>query len=106
MIFENQKYTVQLDDKGAIVSLISGGKQFLKKRLPLFDLQLRSGESTQILNSDDAKDIDICKADDTITIKYDFDDLVVSTTLVFGNRIEANFSFENHTGMYVEWVDF
>ena len=76
MIFENQKYTVQLDDKGAIVSLISSGKQFLKTRLPLLNLQLRSGEKTEILNSDDAKSIDICKADDTVTIKYDFDDLV------------------------------
>ena len=106
MIFQTKKYTVQLDDKGAIVSLISGGKQFLKTRLPLLNLQLRSGEKTEILNSDDAKDIDICKADDIVTIKYDFDDLVVSASLIFSNRIEANFSFKNHTGMYVEWVDF
>ena len=106
MIFQTKKYTVQLDDKGAIVSLISGGKQFLKTRLPLLNLQLRSGEKTEILNSDDAKDIVICKADDNVTIKYDFDDLIVSASLIFSNRIEANFSFKNHTGMYVEWVDF
>ena len=58
MIFECKKYTIQLDEKGAIVSLVSGGKQFAKKRLPLFALQLRNGGDTEKFTSDDAKNIE------------------------------------------------
>ncbi len=106
MIFQTEKYTVQLDDKGAIASLESGGKQFLKTRLPLFDLQLRSGENTQNFNSDDAKNIEISKDNDTVKIKYEFDNLIFCVKLFFKDRIESTFSFKNNTGMYVEWVDF
>ncbi len=106
MIFQTKKYTAQLDSKGAIVALESGGKQFLKTRLPLFGLQLRSGENTQNFNSDDAKNIEISKDNDTVKIKYEFDNLIFYVKLFFGDRIESTFSFENNTGMYVEWVDF
>lgn len=105
MRFENKRYSAQLDDKGAIVSLISYGKQFANARLPLFALQLRNGEKTQNFNSDNAKNIEICKDNDTVKIKYEFDNLIFDITLLFGDRIESTFSFQNNTGMYVEWVD-
>ena len=47
MIFRNKNYTVEFDSNGAIVSLKSGGKQFVKTRLPLFALQLRNGNETK-----------------------------------------------------------
>ena len=53
MIFKNEKYTINFDLKGAIVSLESSGKQFVKTRLPLFVLQLRNGGETALLNSDE-----------------------------------------------------
>lgn len=105
MIFETTKYTAQLDEKGAIVSLVSKGKQFAKRRLPLFVFQLRKGADIEKITSDDAKNIEIFKDNDTVKIKYEFDDLVFYITLLFGERIESTFSFENHTHKYVEWVD-
>lgn len=106
MIFQTKKYTVQLDDKGAIVSLVSDGKEFSNVRLPLFALQLRSGENTQKFNSDEAKNIEIYKDNDSAKIKYSFDSLILNIVINFRDRIESTFSFENHTGMHVEWVDF
>lgn len=106
MKFIKEKYSIDFDEKGAIVSLISGEKQFVNTRLPLFVLQLRDGENTCKLNSDDAYDIDIVQEADTLKIKYGFDNLVFNVTLFIGNRIESTFSFKNNTGKYVEWVDF
>ena len=105
MNIQGKNYIAELDDKGAVTSIISNGKQFVKKRLPLFSLQLRLGDETKILNSDDAITVDINK-EKNIKIKYEFTNLIFKVELLFGNRIEATFSFENRTGMYVEWVDF
>lgn len=106
MKFLNQNYALQLDSKGAIISLESKGKQFVKTRLPLFEFQLRDGGDTQIINSDQAKNIILCENDDNVKLKYEFDNLIFKVTLYLSNRIEATFSFENNTGKYVEWVDF
>lgn len=106
MKFTRGNYSVKLDLKGAIISLISCDKQFINTRLPLFAFQLRCGDKTQILNSDDAQNIEFCKNDDNVLIKYEFVNLIFTVTLFFYDRIEATFSFENHTGQYVEWVDF
>lgn len=105
MIFESKKYTAQLDEKGAIVSLVSAGKQFTKKRLPLFALQLRNGGDTEKFTSDDAKNVEVLKTENIAKCKYEFDNLAFDVTLKFCDRIEATFSFENNTGKYVEWVD-
>ena len=104
--FERKNYTVNFDKKGAITSLISGGKQLIKLRLPLFALQLRKAEFVSNLNSDYAKNIIIKPSDDLLEIKYEFDGLTFNVTLFLKDRIEATFSFENNTGCYVEWVDF
>lgn len=106
MIFESIKYTAQLDEKGAILSLVSEGKQFANTRLPLFALQLRNGENIGNFNSDDAKNIELFQENNTVKIKYEFESLIFNVTLLFGDRIESTFSFQNDTGMYVEWVDF
>lgn len=105
MIFKDKKYIAQLDDKGAFVSLISGGKQFVNVRLPLFELQLRNGGNTDIICSDDAKNITFCKDNSAVKISYEFENIKFYVTLFFCDRIQAKFSFENHTGMYVEWVE-
>ncbi len=39
-------------------------------------------------------------------IKYEFSNIIFNIKLCFKARIEATFSFCNHTGYYVEWVDF
>ncbi|MBR5473714.1 MAG: hypothetical protein IKU82_06985, partial [Clostridia bacterium] len=106
MIFKSEKYIAQLDPKGAIVSLEGGNKQFVKKRLPLFQFKLRDGGKTQLLTSDDAKNVAFFKNDDALKIDYEFENIKFNVTLTFNNRIEATFSFENCTGFYVEWVDF
>lgn len=106
MNFEKSNYNISLDDLGAVTSLVSGGKQFVKQRLPLFTVQLRLKDKTNILSSDDAKNIIINPKDDIIEIEYEFNNLKFFVKLLFGSRIEATFSFENHTDMYVEWVDF
>lgn len=105
MIFKDKKYIAQLDDKGAFVSLISGGKQFVNVRLPLFELQLRNGGNTDKICSDDAKNITFCKDNSAVKISYEFENIKFYVTLFFCDRIQAKFSFENHTGMYVEWVE-
>lgn len=106
MKFSNQKYELQLDKMGAVMSLKSMGKQFIKQRLPLFVFQLRDGGNTQIINSDQAQNITLCDNGDNIKLKYEFKSLTFDIKMVFGNRIEATFSFQNYTNMYVEWVSF
>ncbi len=106
MIIKNDKYIVEIGSKGEIVSLVSGEKQFVKCQLPLFVLQLRNGGETKRLSSDEAKNIKIDKNDNIILAKYEFDRLSFDVKLALKDRIEATFSFENNTGMYIEWVDF
>ncbi len=106
MEFVTKNYIAKLDDKGAFVSLESNKKQFVKQRLPLFAFGLRNGDQTQIINSDNATKIELFKNSDNIEIKYEFDNLIFNVSLCFERRIEATFSFRNHTGQYVEWVDF
>lgn len=106
MEFINKNFALRLDSKGAISFLESKGKQFIKTRMPLFVFQLRDGDLIQVLNSDEAKSIEFNNADNGAEIRYEFAAITFNVKLCFGNRIEATFSFENHTGQYVEWVDF
>ena len=108
MIFENKKYTIEIDQKGAIISLVSGGKQFVCRRLPLMQVCLRNKGETRSFNSDNAEAIEIKKNRDFVEIKYCFENsnLIIYTRLSFKNRVEATLSFDNNTGMYVEWIDF
>ena len=108
MIIKNKNYVVEINNKGAITSLESNGKQFVKCALPLFQFKLRDGGETEILTSDDAKDIELLNNDNQIEIKFVFKsyDISFNAKLYFNSRIEANISFENNTGKYVEWIDF
>lgn len=106
MEYITQNYAIKFDDKGAITSLFSNNKQFVKSRLSLFSFQLRNGGETRLISSDDAQNIHLCKKNDGIKAKYIFDNIIFDVTLTLKGRIEATFTFENNTGMYVEWVDF
>lgn len=108
MIIKNENYDIEINDNGAITSLESGGKQFVKQVLPLLQFQLRDGEDTKIISSDSADKIEFCQNKDTVEFKFTFNnpDIVFNAKLLFGKRINASFSFENNTGSYVEWVDY
>ena len=108
MIIKNENYNIEINDNGAITSLESGGKQFVKQVLPLLQFQLRDGEDTKIISSDSADKIEFCRNEDTVEFKFTFNnpDIVFNAKLLFGKRINASFSFENNTGSYVEWVDY
>ncbi len=108
MRIKKDNYIIELDDKCAIASLESCGKQFVKQRLPLLQFRLREGMNTEILTSDDATSVQADKNESVIIIKFDFKnyDISFNAKLCFDKRITASFSFENNTGKYVEWVDF
>ena len=48
MIINTKKYSIKISDKGEIISLISGEKQFVKNVLPLLRFQLRKNEQTKM----------------------------------------------------------
>ena len=106
VIYINDKYTAKLDNKGAIVSLESGGKKFAKCRLPLFQFRLRDGDKTQLFTSDEAKNIEFNQHDNAAEFIFQFEGISFDTKLYFKDRIEASLSFQNNTGKYVEWIDF
>ena len=57
MVFSNQKYKVTFNEKGAITSLLSGSKEFVRKILPLFQFRMREGAKVSLYNSDMADNI-------------------------------------------------
>ena len=108
MVFQKEKYSIAFDEFGAVTSLESGGKQFLKQRLPLLQFRLRDGEKTEVLTSDDADKAVLSKNENTVELNFEFKNpnIKFNATICLKERIEASFSFENNTDMYVEWVDF
>lgn len=108
MIFVKENYTIQFDEFGGITSLESNGKQFVNQVLPLLQFQLRDGEKTEVLTSDNADKVEFCRNDNTVEFNFSFEnpDVTFNAKLIFGERIESSFSFENNTGSYVEWVDY
>lgn len=106
MLFSNEKYTAEIDGLGAFVSLSSGGKQFVKERLPLFAFRLREKDEVSYITSDEAQKVEITKNDRAVSLRYDFQNISFIVNLSFDSRISAYFSFVNKTGKYVEWVDF
>lgn len=110
MQFENNKYCIALDEKnGSINSLVSNGKEFVGQKLPLFSFQMRKGKDTADYTSDCAEKVTVNKSGDSVSIEYSgFEnlDLTFRVRAVFSDRIEWRLSFENNTGMCVEWVNF
>ena len=48
MIRKNtDSFSLTLDEKGALISLVSRGKEFVGARLPLFEILLRDGGRTR-----------------------------------------------------------
>jgi len=108
MKISRENYTVCINEKGGIVSLISGGKEFVKKALPLLQFRLREGNKTSIFTSDDADRICTKEKGNTVCIEYTYNDLsiVFDVALTFGGRIEATLCCDNQSGKYIEWIDF
>ena len=105
MEIAKENYTVCFNEKGAVTSLVSGGKQFVKEVLPLFQFMFRCGDT---YTSDDADEINITKENDALRARFVYKEpsIVFTADIKFEKRIEATVRFENNTGEYVEWIDF
>ena len=101
-------YTVEFDDRGQIVSLRSGGKEFVGEVLPLLQFRLRNGEETEVYTSNEADVVFLEEANGHITISYSYKalDLNFRVHVVCSQRMEYTLSFENKTGKCIEWIDF
>ena len=77
MTINQERYTLKLNEKGGIESLVSGGKEFVGSSLPLFGLRLRKGGETQLLSSDDAISVKIAQNGEVISLVYDFENLQI-----------------------------
>ena len=110
MKFKNSKYRIAIDTTtGSICSIISGGKEFVGKRLPLFSFQLRKGGEAVEYTSDSAKKIELTESINCMKATFSgFEnyELTFNVEAVFADRIEWHLSFENDTGRCVEWVNF
>lgn len=107
---ETAVYTIHLDEKGAITSLTSRTKQFVRTRLPLFEVLLRDGGNARRISSDEAGAFrPVWNTPDELALLFsDFEgaDLSVCVAAHFKEtHIEWFFSIENHTGHLVEWLN-
>lgn len=108
MVIQKETYTIALNEHGAITSLVSNGKEFVQQVLPLLQCRLRRGTKTTLLHSDAASATEITSENERVFIRFVFEKphILFNVTLLLGERIEATLSYENHTGDYVEWIDF
>lgn len=108
MIRKNtDSFSLTLDEKGALISLVSRGKEFVGARLPLFEILLRDGGRTRHVESDSAESVCINEKNGVWTLEYTFkDSLSVTVTIAFSEGIDWRISLENRTGYAVEWVNF
>lgn len=114
MIIHNGKaYAVKLDDdKGALISLVYGKKEFVCQEsiLPLFAVRLRGdkGEKTYI-NAYDATERRTFNEDNTYQLEFSgFEkaDLRVKVSVEFSEQINWKISVENLSELCIEWIDF
>ncbi len=107
---ETAFYTLNLDDKGAIASLVSHGKQFVGARMPLCELLLRDAGKERHLTSDEAKHVSFSSEEETLELTFsDFADTAIDFTVkahFAAKQIEWFVSVENRTGLTVEWITF
>ena len=108
MVIDNKGYRLELNEKGAIASLVSEGKEFVGYVMPLFGARLRKNGKTVILSSDNAQKVEFVQAEVGINIKYSgFEkDVCFDVKLIPGDRLEWYISFENNSDMLVEWIEF
>ena len=101
MVINKEKYTLCLDGKGKITSLMSGGKEFICEALPLFNARLRQNGKTECFNSDMAQNVQTTENGDEIIIKYSgFEkDISFEVKILLKDRVEWYISFENNTGL-------
>lgn len=108
MKITNSKYSLEFDAWGRIISLISGGKQFIGEALPLLQLRLRKGEEAELYTSNQAENVTIENSDEVVTIEYNFEKigLVLKAEFSCGERIECSLAVDNKTDKFVEWIDY
>lgn len=108
MIITLEKYSVEFDSKGQILSLISKQKQFIKEVLPLFQFRLRNECNTMVYTSNQADEISVLSNDNFLIFEYKYNnpDISFVATVNFEDRLEFSLSFTNRTGLYVEWIDY
>lgn len=113
ILYKGAGYTVKLDDeRGAIISLLKGNKEFVCREsiLPLFAIRLRGekGEKTYI-DAYEASKQNTTKNGDTYRMEFSgFKkvDLQILVTVTFAEQISWNISIKNNSNLCIEWVDF
>ncbi len=105
MTVTKHNYCIVLDERGAVCSLVSNGKEFITRRLPLFQFRLGIGEQAPTITADDALEITADGQENRVVYHYRYTELNLSVTVTFGQQIAFAFAFENHTGTPIEWVD-
>lgn len=98
-------YSIVLDEKGGIESLIFAEKQFVGKRFPLFNIRMRSGASVTYISSDDAGNIACEATEDGGKIEFTFDKVKFFVEFTVSEKIEWKFGIHNETGLIIEWID-
>lgn len=103
-----ENYTIILDEQGQIVSLQSGGKEFVGQIMPLLQFRLRKGCETELYTSNDADAVSLQEDDGHIIIDYQYKELNMDfqVRIICGRRIEYTFSLENRSKQCIEWIDF
>lgn len=107
MNFKNQKYSINFNEKGDITSLLSNGKEFIGKVLPLFQFRMRKGAKVSIYNSDMADNIVLKNESDKVNIEYEYNDIAFSIIVEINlkDTIDFSFCFCNKSRMILEWID-
>ena len=93
MNFKNQKYSINFNEKGDITSLLSNGKEFIGKILPLFQFRMRKGAKVSIYNSDMADNIVLKNESDKVNIEYEYNDIEFSIIVEINLKDTIDFSF-------------
>ena len=108
MTVTKEKYTLKLGEKGEILSLNRNNKEFVGVVMPLFAVRMRYKGEISEFSSNDAEKVCFEEKNGQINIKYQgFDkDISFDVKILLKDRIEWYISYENNSGIYVEWIDF
>jgi hypothetical protein len=106
-MLEKNKMAISFDSKGSIESLLYNGKQFIGKKVPLFQIRLRKrGETVDVFSEMANTILKVEKADTIIFSFSDFIDYNLKATVkvTIAETITWKISIENNTDYIVEWV--
>lgn len=105
---KTQNYTIRIDEeRGEIVSLTDGGKEFVSKTAPLFRICMRdqAGACTY-LDTYEMQCKEAEQTDDQYRITYTHESCTVKVTVNMAEDIEWCLAIENHSDLVMEWTDF